>query len=131
VTGLDGLVGAGYEVVIDAELVAGDGSAPSFYGVAPALVLLGVFCDEADGRAPRWAASWTDASGQAGLAARDVPHVPGVDHPHRLDRFLEHPVDRQPRSRTLVCSLPVPINVGWIHRSSRCLWSGSARLPTQ
>ena len=37
VTGLDGLVGAGYEVVVDAELVAGDGSAPSFYGVAPAL----------------------------------------------------------------------------------------------
>jgi len=60
-----GLVGAGYDVVVDAELVAGDGSAPSFYGVAPALVLLGVFCDEADGRAPRWVASWTDATGQA------------------------------------------------------------------
>jgi len=27
----------GYEVVVDAELVVGDGSAPSFYGVAPAL----------------------------------------------------------------------------------------------
>jgi len=38
---------------------------------------------------------------------------------------------RQPRSRTFVCSLPVPINVGWIHRSSRRLWSGSVRLPTQ
>jgi len=41
VTGLDGLVGAGYEVVVDAELVAGDGSAPSFYGVAPALARRG------------------------------------------------------------------------------------------
>ncbi len=36
-----GLVGAGYEVVVDAELVAGDGSAPSFYGVAPALARRG------------------------------------------------------------------------------------------
>ena len=42
VTGLDGLVGAGYEVVVDAELVAGDGSDPSFYGVAPALARRGL-----------------------------------------------------------------------------------------
>ena len=41
VTGLDGLVEAGYELVVDAELVAGDGSAPSFYGVAPALARRG------------------------------------------------------------------------------------------
>lgn len=38
---LDGLVGGGYEVVVDAELVAGDGSAMSFYGVAPAFARLG------------------------------------------------------------------------------------------
>ena len=41
VTGLEGLVKAGYEVVVDAELVAGDGSARSFYGVAPSLARRG------------------------------------------------------------------------------------------
>ena len=41
VTGLEGLVKAGYEVVVDAELVAGDGSARSFYDVAPSLARRG------------------------------------------------------------------------------------------
>ncbi|MEO5678096.1 MAG: hypothetical protein ABIS47_00320, partial [Acidimicrobiales bacterium] len=29
-----------------------------------AVVLLDVFCDEADGREPRWVASWADATGR-------------------------------------------------------------------
>jgi bifunctional non-homologous end joining protein LigD len=41
VAGLEGLVNAGFEVVIDAELVAGDGSARSFYDVAPSLARRG------------------------------------------------------------------------------------------
>ena len=41
VSGLDGLVQAGYQVVVDAELVAGDGSARSFYEVGPALARRG------------------------------------------------------------------------------------------
>ena len=41
VTGLEALVKAGYEVVVDAELVAGDGSARSFYDVAPSLARRG------------------------------------------------------------------------------------------
>ncbi len=38
---LEGLVKAGYEVVVDAELVAGDGSARSFYDVGPSLARRG------------------------------------------------------------------------------------------